>query len=146
VRVRPAWFLFGLCFLSAGIIAANKSDLVAAVKNLKAACGQPDFAQAPAIYPRAAKLIAYMGPDKTKKYQVPVNYTVEEEQKGVDSVCNRINNRIGDIHTWGEIQTRKKRGVTWHAISFRHTIKNKEKENLFAFVEIEGKLYLGDID
>ncbi len=139
-------FLFGLGFLTSGLAAAERGELVTAVKKLKAACSQPDFAHAPAIYPKAAALIAYMGPDKAKKYQVPVNYSVAEEQKAVDSVCNRINNRIGDIHTWAEVQTRKKRGVTWHAISFRHTIRNKEKENLFAFVEIGGKLYLGDID
>lgn len=146
-KTLQAYSFAAVFFCTASSLAAvDRAEIITVVKNLKAACGQPDFTKSPAVYAKAAALIAYMGPDKTRKYMEPVNYTTAEDQKGVESVCNRINSLIGDIHTWGAVQTRTKRRITWHAITFRHTIKNKEKENLFAFVEIGGKLYLGDID
>lgn len=126
--------------------AFEKNDLIEAVTNLKTACNTPDFSKAPLIFPQAAKFIAYMGHDRERRYKVPADYTLEEDQRGVNSVCERINNKIGPIDAWGEVMTQKKRGQSWYAIEAQHSKKNRVKKNIFAFVEINGKLYLGDID
>lgn len=126
--------------------AFEKNDLVEAVTNLKTACNTPDFSQAPLIYASAAKFIVYMGQDRARRYKVPADYAREEDQRGVSSVCERINNKIGPIDSWGEVMTQKKRGQSWYAIEAQHMKKSRIKKNIFAFVEIDGKLYLGDID
>lgn len=136
-----------LIFLSAGLIfSIDKAQLIAAVKNLQTACSQPDFSKAPHIYAKAAELIVYLGSDPGRRYKYPADYFKAEDQQGVDQICSRINRKIGEIHTYGAIEAQTKRGQSWHAIKFTHTKKGKERENLFAFVEINGKLYLGDID
>jgi hypothetical protein len=132
------------CFIPA--YAIDRDDVITAVKELKTACATPDFALAPRIYGKAARLIAYIGEDRARKYKEAVDYTKEEDQRGVDQICERINNKIGPIDSWGELMTRKKRGDSWYAIEVQHEKKGRPKKNIFAFVEIGGKLYLGDID
>lgn len=124
--------------VSVATFAIEKNDVIEAVTNLKTACGTPDFTKAPNLYPHAAKFVVYMGHDKTRKHKVPADYSQEEDQRGVNSVCERINNKIGTIDAWGEMMTRTKRGQSWYAIEAQHAKKNRIKKNIFAFVEING--------
>lgn len=133
-----------LCLLP--LAAIEKNDVIEAVTNLKTACGTPDFTKAPNLYPHAAKFVVYRGHDKERKYKAPADYSKEEDQRGVNGICERINNKIGPIDAWGDLMTQKKRGQSWYAIEAQHARKNRIKKNIFAFVEINGKLYLGDID
>jgi|GEM_PF-2862917 len=126
--------------------AFEKNDLIEAVTRLKTACGTPDYSKAPLLYAEAAKFIAYTGHDRARKYKIRADYTQAEDQRGVNSVCERINNRVAAIDAWGEILTQRKRDQNWYAIEGQHTFRKRIRKVIFAFVEIEGKLYLGDID
>jgi len=132
--------------LPLALFAVEKNDLIEAVTNLRTACGTPDYTASPNFYPHAAKFVAYMGSDRTRKYKVAADYTQEEDQRGVNGVCERINNKIGPIDAWGEMMSRVKRGDKWFAIEAQHSRKGRIKKNIFAFVEVNGKLLLGDID
>lgn len=143
--MRTILILAGLFFTGAAS-AFEKNDLIEAVTNLKTACNTPDFSKSPLFYEKAARFIAYMGHDRERRYKVPADYTRDEDQSGVGAVCERINNKIGPIDSWGEVMTQKKRGQNWYAIEAQHSKKGRIKKNIFAFVEIAGKLYLGDID
>ena len=120
--------------------------MIEAVTRLKTNCGTPDYSKAPLVYGEAAKFIAYTGRDQERKYKSRADYTQTEDQRIVHAFCERINTRIGMIDAWGEMLTQRKRGQSWYAIEGQHTYRNRIKKVIFAFVEIEGKLYLGDID
>lgn len=139
--------LYILILLCCGALGAmEKNDVIEAVTRLKTNCGTPDYTRAPLVYAEAAKFIAYTGRDRARKYKSPADYTQTEDQRIVHSFCERINTRIGMIDAWGEMLTQHKRGQNWYAIEGQHTYRNRIKKVIFAFVEIEGKLYLGDID
>lgn len=131
---------------SAGYSASiTKEKVIEAVQNLKAACAAPETDKAPKIYSKAAAMMLYTGPDKKRRFKVPVNYNLEGDQQVVESICSRING-IGEISTWGDYQVKGKGAEKWHAIYFTHVVNGEEKKNLFAFMVVRGKLYLGDID
>ena len=116
----------------------TKEDLVAASQKLKAACAASDLKG-------AAAQILYVGPDKARRFKAPIDYKLEGDQKVVERVCGRIS-RMGEIKAWGNLESQKKRDQTWFAISFTHLANGEEKKNLFAFLVVGEKLYLGDID
>lgn len=141
---RAIYILAFFCYGSLG--AMEKNDVIEAVTRLKTACGTPDYNKKPLIYAEAATFIAYTGSDRTRKFKSPADYAREEDQRIVHSVCERINTRIAAIDAWGDMQTQRKRDQNWFAIEGQHMFRNRIRKVTFAFVEIQGKLYLGDID
>lgn len=112
---------------------------------LKTACGTPDYSKAPLLYAEAAKFIVYTGHDRARKYKSGPTTRRQKTSAESNSVCERINNRVAAIDAWGEILTQRKRDQNWYAIEGQHTFRKRIRKVIFAFVEIEGKLYLGDI-
>ena len=143
--MRKISYILAFCLCGA-LGAMEKNDLIEAVTRLKTACGTPDYNNAPLIYAEAAKFIAYTGRDRTRKYKSPADYAQEEDQRAVNAVCERINHKIATIDAWGDMQTQRKRDQSWYAIEGQHMFRNRIRKVIFAFVDINGKLYLGDID
>lgn len=132
-------------FIAVGLLAvstlgaADKQQVVDAVSELKAACdaGNAEL---------AAPLIIYRGSDTERRYKKPLKASQTEEAAQAMQICRRITQRMGEIHSFGDVMAREKKGVRWFAIEAGHTYRGREKKTVFAFVEIAGKLYLGDID
>lgn len=118
---------------------ADKKQLIDAVSELKAACdaGNAEL---------AAPLIIYRGSDTERRYKKPLWASQPEEASQAMQICRRITQRMGEIHSFGDVMAREKKGVRWFAIEAGHTFRGREKKTVFAFVEVSGKLYLGDID
>lgn len=130
--------LFGLLTVSV-LVAASKQQVIDAVSELKAACdaGNAEL---------AAPLIIYRGSDTERRYKKALKASQTDEAAQAMQICRRITQRMGEIHSYGDVMAREKKGVRWFAIEAGHTYRGREKKTVFAFVEIAGKLYLGDID
>lgn len=119
--------------------AASKQQVIDAVSELKAACdaGNAEL---------AAPLIIYRGSDVERRYRKPLMAAQADEARQAMQICRRITRGMGELHSYGDVMAREKKGVRWFAIEAGHTFRGREKKATFAFVEVAGKLYLGDID
>lgn len=133
-----SFILFGLIALNS-LAAASKQQVIDAVSELKAACdaGNAEL---------AAPLIIYRGSDAERRYKKPLMAAQADEARQAMQICRRITRGMGELHSYGDVMSREKKGVRWFAIEAGHTFRGREKKATFAFVEVAGKLYLGDID
>ena len=92
----------------------------------------------------ADELIVYRGEDRERKWKVVCNYEMEEEKKLVDQACRRVIGRLekgNSFRITEYISERESEGV-WHVLKVEH----QEKQTYFAFLKIDGKMALGDMD
>ena len=148
-------FITALAFLSfAKAQNTNKdsADVANTLKSLLAVCknvdlGDPKTKSLGTFY-KAAPYIVYQGPDKEKAWKVFVNYRKAEEKKGVDEICNRINQSVNldDDYRIIRYATEKESEGLWHVLIISYMKNGIETKAAFAFLKI-GKHYgLGDID
>ena len=97
----------------------------------------------------AAPYIVYRGDDKTKAWKVMSDYTKENDKKGVDDICERINRTANQDSSGYKIIkyfTEKESEGTWHVLMVSYKKKGVEKTAAYAFLKIGNKFGLGDID
>ncbi len=149
--------LFTTCFVLLSFVKAqNKTADSAAVAKtfteLLAICKKVDWADPKTTelgtFYKAAPYIVYRGEDAKRKWKTFADYTKEEDKKGVDAVCLRINENVNrdTAYTITKYFTEKESEGTWHVLMVRYTKKGAAKEAAFAFLKIGSKYGLGDID
>ncbi|MEO6252643.1 MAG: hypothetical protein ABIO79_05025 [Ferruginibacter sp.] len=153
-------YLFLLVFSSNLFLAANaqksKADsleLAKTLHNLLRICRSIDFGDPKVVelgyFYKAAPYIVYQGDDKARSWKVFADYTKADEKKGVDEVCERLNqtaNQDSAGYRIIEYFTEKESEGTWHVLLVRYKRKAVEKTTAYAFLKIGNKFGLGDID
>jgi len=95
---------------------------------------------------RAAALLAYKGPDESRRYQSPARYD-GDEQRQVDRVVQRVAAHLeAGAPTFEKNEARTKGAERWVTWTLRFGAGNKPKRALYAFVLAGGTWLLGDID
>jgi hypothetical protein len=107
-----------------------------------------DNVQANGNFYKAAPYIVYRGEDKKRQWKDISNYAVREERSAVDHICSRINGSVNQDKAYKltGYQTQVESEGKWHVIMVSYTKNGKEKEAIFAFLKINGRFALGDID
>lgn len=146
-------FLFGMPFHPNAQSSAQDSVQVAhTLTELFAICRNVDFADPlvskTGLFYKAAPFVIYRGDDKNRSWKDFANYKNEIERKGVDEICLRINGTVNRDKNFKIIQylTEKESEGTWHVLVVSFDKKGVTKKASFAFLKINGRFGLGDID
>ena len=132
----------------------NDSTLVAnTLQELASICKNVDFTDPKAneigFFYKAAPYVVYRGEDKKRAWKDIANYLNPDEKKGVDDVCERINqsvNQSGSNYKIIRYFTETESEGIWHILMVSFIKKGVVKKAAFAFLKINGKFLLGDID
>jgi hypothetical protein len=134
----------------------NKTDSLQVAKTLHellTICRTVDFADPKVtelgFFYKAAPYIVYRGDDKKRAWKVFADYTRVDEKKGVDAVCERINQTANQDSIGYRIikyLTQTESEGTWHILMVTYKRKAVEKTTAYAFLKIGNKFGLGDID
>ncbi len=141
------------CLYSANAQTAKDStECVNTLKEILYLCKHVDFSDTNTIklgtFYKVSPYIVYRGNDKNRAWKVEADYLLEEDKKGVDGVCLKLNRTINrdTSFTVLEYRTQTESEGTWHAIRVSYHDKEKLKTLVVAFLRIDGKLLLGDLD
>lgn len=76
------------------------------------------------------------------------NYLHDDEKKGVNDVCTKINQTVNQDPAYKIVQyiTHTESEGTWHVLTVTYIKKGVEKKAAFAFLKIGNRFGLGDID
>lgn len=110
-----------------------------AFRELYVACTSGDLAT-------AATRIVYRGDDETRRWREPVNLEEPAERVEVEGICQRIaemNPGNGPVRV-AEYESETESEGTWHVLTLELAATGETV--VFAFLELEGGLALGDID
>ncbi len=126
-------------------VATTLKSLLSICKNVD--FGDPKTSELGMFY-KAAPYIVYRGDDKKRAWKVFANYNNAEEKKGVDEVCLRINGTVNRDSSYKIIKyfTEKESEGTWHVLMVSYKKGGAEKKAAFAFLKIDNRFGLGDID
>jgi hypothetical protein len=97
---------------------------------------------------KAAPYIIYRGEDKKRAWKDFANYKQPSEKEGVDNICFRINGSVNQdsLYKITRYFTQKETEGTWHILLISWQKKGIPKETAFAFLKINNRFGLGDID
>ena len=149
-----------LLFLSLNIFLTaasqkNKTDSLQVAKTLNeilTICRSIDFADPKVLQPgafyEAAPYVIYRGDDKKRKWKDFADYNKADEKLRVDEVCERINRTANQYSTYTIIKyfTETESEGTWHVLMVTYKNKDVKKTSAYAFLKINGRFGLGDID
>lgn len=145
--------LFLLC--STCLIKATDSDSSKVTKvftELISICKNVDFADPKSFelgyFYKAAPYVVYRGEDKNRKWKDIANYSNPNEKTGVDAICERINQSVNQDSNYKILQysTETESEGTWYILMVSFIRKGVEKKAAFAFLKINNRFVLGDID
>ncbi|MDB5229036.1 MAG: hypothetical protein JWN78_3229 [Bacteroidota bacterium] len=148
-------FLFVLFFsfiMKAQDLHEDSAFVAKSFKELAILCKKVDFAdpkvQKYGVFYNAAPFILYMGNDKKRAWKDFANYLREDEKKGVDEVCLKINQTVNQDPAYKIVQyiTQTESEGTWHVLTITYIKKGVEKKAAFAFLKIGNRFGLGDVD
>jgi hypothetical protein len=127
------------------VLAKTFNELTSLCKNVD--FGDPKSFELGYFY-KAAPYIVYRGEDVKRKWKAAADYSKAEDKKGVDYVCERINQTANQDKDYKIVQyfTEKESEGTWYILMVTYLRKGIEKKSAFAFLKIDGKFLLGDID
>lgn len=131
---------------------ADSAAVATTLKSLLDICKNVDFGDPKTgelgMFYKAAPYIVYQGNDKKKAWKVFANYNSAEDRKGVDEVCTRINESVNRDSSYKIIKyhTEKESEGVWHVLLVSYKKKGVEKKAAFAFLKIDNRFGLGDID
>ncbi len=130
----------------------DSTQTAAALKALVFACKNVDFADSKmkdsGMFYKAAPYIIYRGDDKKRNWKDFADYSNAAEKKGVDNVCYRINSTINQDSSY-KIEsyfTEKESEGVWHVLLIAYKRKGVDKKSAFAFLKVNNRFGLGDID
>ncbi len=94
---------------------------------------------------RLADHVVYRGKDKARRWKATSRYDVTDERGAVDGICGRIAGyaKKGEPKYLGFKTERESEGQ-WLVLSVRFGPEGKKRH--FAFLDISGRLAIGDID
>ncbi len=97
---------------------------------------------------KAAPYIIYRGEDKKRSWKDFANYKTELEKTGVDNVCYKINNTVNQDSNYKILSylTMKESEGIWYVLIISYVKKGVAKKSAFAFLKVNGRFGLGDID
>jgi hypothetical protein len=132
---------------------ADSTAVAAVLHDLLKICRTVDFAdpkttQLGTFY-KAAPYIIYQGGDKSRKWKSFANYALPDDKRGVDQVCERINqsaNQDSNGYKIVEYRTEQESEGRWHILLVKYKKKDRERMAAFAFLKVGNKFGLGDID
>ncbi len=94
---------------------------------------------------RLANHVVYRGKDQARRWKDTSRYDVAEERGVVDGVCRRIAGYARKGYpVYVGFKTKRESEGQWLVLSARFEPEGKERH--FAFLEISGRLAIGDID
>lgn len=100
------------------------------------------------MFYKAAPYIIYRGTDETRKWKTFADYTKAEDKTGVDNICLRLNGSINMDTAWKIVsyRTEKESEGVWHALTISYVRKGVPKQAVVAFLKVNNRFGLGDID
>ncbi len=155
--MKVKYFLVLLfCIMSQGLLAqgsaADSLNAAKALNVLVTICRAVDFSD-PMVsklgtFYKAAPFIVYRGDDKIRAWKDFTNYENADEKKGVDQICLRINQTLspGSDFKIVKYSTEKESEGIWHVLTVSYNKKGGIKKAAFAFLKINNRFGLGDID
>lgn len=139
-------------FASMNAQSGDSAQVAQTLKELFTVCRAVDFKDPKSIelgvFYKAAPYVVYRGEDKNRAWKDIANYRNADEKKGVDEVCLRINGTVNRDTGFKIIKylTNTESEGTWHVLLVTYLKKGVTKQLAFAFLKINGKFALGDID
>ena len=96
---------------------------------------------------KLARYIAYRGDDKDRKWKDHCNYDTSEEKHQVQNIHQRIVDRyLPYKYEFVKFFTEKESEGEWLIWEMKFETDKGPKKVFFAFLKVEGKYLLGDID
>lgn len=132
--------------------ASDSLEVVTVFKNLLAECKNVDFSDPKVLsvgtFYKAAPFIIYRGEDKKRAWKDFANYSNSTEKTGVDEVCYKINSTINQDSSYTILKFHKEKESEgeWNVLTISYLRKGNQKEIAFAFLKVNNKFGLGDID
>lgn len=111
------------------------------LETLFSSCASGDFE-------KAAGYIVYRGSDKAREWKDTCTYAGDEEKEQVHSICARINEYQagGSRYSFIEFSLEEESEGNWYVLEVAFTSPDEKESAVFAFLEINGRFALGDID
>jgi hypothetical protein len=131
---------------------ADSLQVVATLKTLLSACKYIDFTDVKVndsgMFYKAAPYIIYRGDDKKRAWKDFANYKDEQEKLRVDDVCLKINRGLNQDSSYviEKYFTETESEGTWHVLMISYIRKGVAKKTAYAFLKVNGRFGLGDID
>ena len=155
--MKKAHLLALALFLTAPLVSLGQSSkdslaVVKAMKELLAICKSVDFADPKTsslgLFYKAAPYVIYRGNDEQRKWKEFCKYENAEDKKGVDETCYKINETINRDSTYKIVRysTKKESEGLWHVLFVSYKKKDVVKHAIYAFLKVNGRFGLGDID
>ena len=151
--IRLYLFILLSCFFIKSYATSNDSiKLAQTLSELSSICQNVDFSDPKSFelgyFYKAAPFIVYRGDDENRKWKSACVYENPSEKEQVDATCERINQTINQDSTYKilEYTTETESEGTWHVLIVEYKRKGIIKNSAFAFLKINGKFLLGDID
>lgn len=146
------FLMLSFCMNGLGQKTKDSTEVAQTLKEIVLLCKTVDFndpkvSELGTFY-KVAPYIVYRGEDKKRSWKVAADYTKEEEKKGVDEVCYKINNGINQDSNFviKGFRTESESEGVWYVLTVSYIRKGKPKTSEFAFLKIKNRFLLGDID
>lgn len=112
-----------------------------AMEALFAACRDGDLRA-------AASHVVYRGPDRARRWVSPTNPDAPDEAQYVQGVCGRIAALLqaSSRHEKIAYESQRESEGVWHVWQVRFDTAQRPVTQAFAFLEVQGRFLLGDID
>ncbi|MBW2260541.1 MAG: hypothetical protein JRG91_01105 [Deltaproteobacteria bacterium] len=99
-------------------------------------------------YDEAAGYLVYRGEDELREWKTVHDYSTEEGKKAAHGVCNRISATLSASDSWEfeDFETEEESEGLWLVWEVVFWKGGQRQVVIFAFLEVEGVIALGDID
>lgn len=137
---------------STSAIAQDSARVAATLHELLSICRNVDFSDPKSLdsgfFYKAASYIVYAGDDEKRRWKSPANYRNADEKEQVDEICTKINSTVNQDSSYRVVHysTNKESEGEWHVIGVQYRKNGKEKKAAFAFLKVNDRFLLGDID
>jgi hypothetical protein len=152
--MKSKYFFISLVFifLTLAAKAQDSAKVADSFKELLLICKNVDFGdpkvQELGLFYKAAPFIVYQGDDEKRKWKTPANYNNSKEKEQVNNICYKINETVNQDSSYQIIKylTQNESEGKWHVLLINYVRKGKERKAVYAFLKIDDKFLLGDID
>jgi len=144
-------FVLGIAF-NTPVKAQDSAKVAETFNELLSICKNVDFGDPKVLelgtFYKAAPYIVYQGGNDKRKWKDAADYKNPKEKEEVDQICFRINQTLNQDSSYRitGYRNEKESEGEWHVLSVAYMKKGKEKHAAFAFLKINERFLLGDID
>ena len=146
------FILFISCLSNSYGQVSDSAEVVTTFKEILFLCRNVDFSDPKVTksgtFYKVAPYIVYRGTNEKRAWKEPANYANEDEKKGVDEVCYRINSQVNQDTNYVvlDFNNGNEKEGKWYILTVSYVKKGQQKTSYFAFLRINGRYLLGDID